>query len=108
MLEAKMVIPCTIWSKTTDEYGDLRKTAGVSTVCWFRDIDSLDQAPNREADISHSMAWLQPTQSVSDGDYLTILDNDYRIITVTYAKRLGSSEVQFIKCQLNKLGATVS
>lgn len=108
MLEAKMVTPCTIYTRTTDEYGDLRKVTGVSTSCLFRDIDNLDHELNRDADTSSSMAWLRGTESLSDGDILTILGNDYRATQVIYAKRAGSSQVQFIKCQLNRLGATVS
>lgn len=103
-----MVIDCTIYQQTGDRYGDLRKTTGVTTTCWFRDIKNFEHTTNRDVDTSTSMAWLRATESVSKGDIMTILGNDYRVTEATFAKRLGSSDVQFIKCQLKLQGATVS
>ena len=108
MLELRMVIPCTIYRQITDEYGDMRKTAGVSTTCWFRDIETVDTSRPAEAENTNSMAWLRGTESLSEGDLLTIGGNDYRVLSATYAKRRGSSDVEFIKCNLKKQGATVS
>lgn len=107
-LVSRMVIPCTIYRQSSDRYGDLSKTNGVSTTCWFRDITGLEHQTDRDTVISSSMAWLRPTESLSEGDILTIEGYDYRVIGIIIGRRLGESTAQFLKCSLKKQGATVS
>jgi len=110
MLERYFVHGATIYTQTPDEYNNLRTTNSRSINCHFRDNNSLTNAANYEQEESDAMAWFDKGETINVGDVLVMDDSSqaYRIKQVILARRLGQTEVQFIKTTLERFDSFVS
>lgn len=108
MLDDYFVHDCTITKQVYDEYSDLRDTGSFTSKCWFREISSLERSQNREVETSDAMAWFKPSEDISEGDLLAVQSQNYRIMQIVKARKLGRQNVEFLKCFLERSEATVS
>ena len=100
ILDKYLVDTCSLITETRNEYGDVEQQATTDTPCRFRQITTLTRQASGETVNSDAMAWFKSTESV---DYGTIVLFDglyWQIDRITRAKRLGSTEELFLKCDL--------
>lgn len=97
----------TITKLTTvrDFYGDYQTASTEDLKCHFRDIADLSTTTNNEQVQADATCWLESDASVAVGTLLAFGGTTYRIERITRARRLRSSEVQFLKCDLLIYGA---
>lgn len=100
MLEGYLVQTCKLVSPTRDEYGDYIEGVGVELACRFRYINTITRGTRNETNDSDAMVWFAPTASVAVGNIILFEGVHYQIERLNKARRLGESEVQFIKCDL--------
>lgn len=104
MLDEYLVDTCSRITSSRNIYGDLVGDAGVDVPCRWRPIDNISTATgdNREEKTADAMVWFTPTENIKPGDVLEFEGERYRVTQVTKAKRLGESEVQFLKALTEK------
>ena len=67
----------------------------------FREILGTERSNKMEAPNCDAMAWAKPGDNLNKNDIIKVNDVCYKVEKATYAKKLGSEIVQFIKCELN-------
>lgn len=88
---------------TRNAYGDYVASGTTTHRCHFRYITEL-QIGGNEVVQSDAMAWFEPDSGIVKGDIVTIDSEHFKIERVVKARRLHSTEVQFIKTYLMKYG----
>lgn len=91
-------------STTRNAYGDYVVSTQTALACHFREINEQVTTENNEVIQSDAQAWFEPDSGVDRKDILKINGLHYRVERVIKARRLRSSVVQFIKCDLLKYG----
>lgn len=79
--------------------------------CHFREINRYEAGVatnNREETRSDAFAWFAADEPCDEGSIYKIEGQYYRAIRVTKARRLGESDIQFIKAELEKFEAISS
>ncbi len=92
-------------TSTRNAYGDY-VASGTSTLkCHVRIVNELTTTANNEQIQSDAMMWFEPDCGVEKGDIIKFEGTHYRVERKTDARRLRSTEVLFIKCDMLKYGA---
>lgn len=88
-------------TKTRNEYGDYEGTDKTAIYCKFREITRLVDglADTVESD---AMAWFEPDSGVIKGDVIEYENTLYKVEKLTNARTLRSTQVLFIKTELNR------
>lgn len=89
---------------TRNAYGDYTATTSTALQCHFREINEQTTTENSEYIQSDAMAWFEPDSGVDRKDILKIEGMHYRVERVIKARKLRSTNVEFIKCDLLKYG----
>lgn len=100
MLEGYLVQTCKLVAPTRDEYGDYIDGTGTELPCRFREINTIVRGTRNELNDSDAMIWFAPGAPVAKGNIILFEGVNYQIERINKARRLGESEVQFIKCDL--------
>jgi len=85
-------------------YGDYVAGAKTALPCHFRYITTLDTNGFNERYTCEALAWFEADSNVVKGDVLVIDDDGFIVDKVIKARRLRSTEVQFLKVELMKYG----
>ncbi len=100
MLEEYLVDECKLVSPTRNEYGDYQDTASTVLKCRFREISTMRRTMNQEISDADAQIWFTSSSGVHVGNIILFDGTYYQIERLTKARRLGETEVQFIKCDL--------
>lgn len=100
MLDDYLVQTCKLVSPTRDEYGDYIDGVGTELACRFREITTVRRTTHREENDADAMIWFAADAPVAIGNIILFEGVNYQLERLTKARRLGESDVQFIKCDL--------
>jgi hypothetical protein len=89
---------CTIIETSLNRFGDYVEQDGAQYRCRFRDITDISELPNNETTGSQAILWLDANAPVQRGTIVKIENEYFRIDRITKARKLTSSNVEFIKC----------
>ena len=108
MLEEYLIEDCRIITPRRNEYGDYVLDSYVNEKCRFRYISVIRRGSNQELNDSDALIHLSK-DSVASEDKIVYFEGVYFQIERLYKpKRLGESEVQFIKGDLKILDIGIS
>jgi hypothetical protein len=100
MLDEYLVQTCDLVTIIKDEYGDYTESTTTSLPCRFREISTVRRSSHAELRDADAMVWFTANSGVSVADVIKFDGIHYQIERLTKARRLGESEVQFIKCDV--------
>lgn len=108
MLESYLVDQCELIATTRNDYGD--EVEGVTAVlpCRWRDITLIRRGSHEDTSDADSLVHFAPDAPVVRGSILKYNGEYYQVDDITYAKRLGQTTVQFIKCGVTHTNLGVS
>ena len=86
-------------TKTRNKYGDYEGSSQTPLVCHFREITSLIDGL-ADTIQSDAMAWFEPDSGIVKGDVISFEDVLYKVERLTKARKLRSTNVEFIKTDL--------
>lgn len=89
---------------TTNVYGDKTSSGSVALNCRFRDILLNTQDGNLYTTTSDAMAWFEADSGVERDDIIAFEGRHYRVVKAYKARKLRSTNVEFIKTELEKYG----
>lgn len=108
MLESYLVDQCELVETTRDDFGQEISGVTQSLPCRWRDITTVRRGSNMDNSDADSMVWFAPDAPVGRGSILLHDGDHYQVEKITKAKRLGETDVQFIKCEVNITNIGVS
>ena len=100
MLERYLVQEGKLITPTRNKYGDYEDESSEVVACRFRYITTLRRATHQEIRDADAMVWFAPDTTVSIGQPFYFEGVYFQIERINKARRLGGSDVQFIKCDL--------
>ena len=85
--------------KVRNKYGDYEGSTENALPCHFREITALIDglADNIQSD---ALAWFMPDSGIVKGDVISFESTLYKVERLTKARRLRSTNVEFIKTEL--------
>lgn len=108
MLEEYLVQECELITITKNRWGDFVESSSGSLDCRFREITLAERSVHGEVLDADAQIWLEPASGVAVGNVIRFDGVDYEIDRINKARRLGESEVQFIKCDLKIVNTIAS
>lgn len=108
MLENYLVDSCELVNVTRNDYGDEIEGVTATLPCRWRDITLIRRGAHTDNSDADSLVHFAPDAPVVRGSVLKFNGEYYQVNDITYAKRLGESTVQFIKCQVTITSLGVS
>lgn len=108
MLENYFVDKCELIQTSRNDFGD--EVEGVTAIvpCRWRDITLVRRGNHMDNSDSSSLVHVPAMTPVHRGGVLKYNGEYYQIDEITFARRLGEMEVQFIKCQVSVYSLGVS
>lgn len=100
MIDGYLVQTCYLVGVSINDYGDREYTGLTSLKCRFREISTMKDEPHAEIRDADAMLWLQSGVSVNRGSIISYEGVYYKVERTTFARRLGETQVQFLKCDL--------
>lgn len=101
MINHLLVDTVTKVTASRNEGGDFVYGATASIPCRFREINDITRGVDgREELDADAMVHVSSDSGVEVGDILAYGSDYYRVDVITKARRLGSTNVEFIKCLL--------
>lgn len=102
MIDDYLVDECQKVSTTRDDFG--QEITGVTETlsCRWRDITTIRRGANADTSDADSMVWFSAADKdkVKKGTILLFDGEYYQVDKRTPAKRLGETDVQFVKCEV--------
>lgn len=95
-----MVMDAQIVTVTRDEWSDYVEDDTVDVKCHFRQIDRMQRVVHGEESDADAMIWMPYDTDVENGSIVRFDSVDYQIDRIYQARRLGESQIHFIKCDL--------
>lgn len=108
MLDEHLVQECSIITPVRNRYGDYALGTSVDEACRFREISTVQRGVHSELNDSDAMLWLSAETSAVKGSIVLFDGTYYQIERLTKARRLGESDVQFVKCDLKVTDIAIS
>jgi hypothetical protein len=98
MIDGYLVDQCELIATTRNDFGD--EVEGVTQVlpCRWRDITLVRRGSHQDTSDASSLVHLKADAPVVRGSILKYNGEYYQVDEITYARRLGETTVQFIKC----------
>jgi len=98
MIDGYLVDQCELIATTRNDFGD--EVEGVTQVlpCRWRDITLVRRGSHQDTSDASSLVHLAADAPVVRGSILKYNGEYYQVDEITYARRLGETTVQFIKC----------
>lgn len=103
-----MNLVCSIVTTSRDRFGDWVYDSSSSVKCHFREInksvDSKSAKDNLHTDSNDAEAivWLPAGTNVDVGTVILFDSLYFKVNKITKGRRLSSSEVHFLKCELER------
>jgi len=101
MLTQHLVDECELVETTRNDFGDEILESVETLACRWRNITLLRRGSHMDGSDADSLVHFEPDAPVFRGAILKYQGEYYQVDDITYAKKLGSTEVQFIKCGVN-------
>lgn len=108
MLANYLVQQCILVDTVRNEYSDYIEDEGTTLPCRFREISSIRRTTYAEMSDTDAMLWLKANAPVIVGSIIKFEDVFYQIERLNKARRLGETNVQFLKCELKITDISVS
>lgn len=108
MLENYFVDSCELVETERNDFGDEIQGVTQTLACRWRDITLVRRGNHMDNSDASSLVHLPATAPVARGSVLKYNGEYYQVETITFARRLGSMEVQFIKCEVNVYSLGIS
>lgn len=86
-------------TKVRNKYGDYEGNDQTALPCHFREITALIDGL-ADTIQSDALAWFEPESGVVKGDVISFEDTLYKVERLTKARKLRSTNVEFIKTEL--------
>lgn len=87
---------------THNNFGEKVESSSAERKIWFREITNIDRQNKMEVATSDAMFRDTGDSGWAENDILKVDTQYYRITKITYAKKLGSTKVEFVKGLLQK------
>ncbi len=100
MIDNYLVQTCYLVGTTINSYGDREYSSLTTLKCRFREISTTRDEPHSEIRDADAMLWLQGGVSVNRGSIISYDGVYYKVERTTFARRLGETNVLFLKCDL--------
>lgn len=91
-------------TESRNAYGDITASGSTELVCHFRNITDLVTTGTNEYVNADAMAWFEPDADIAKNDVVQIDGEHWRIERITKARKLRTTAVQFLKCDLLRYG----
>lgn len=98
MLDGYLVDQCEVIATTRNDFGDEVEGVTASLPCRWRDITLVRRGSHEDTSDANALVHFAPDADVQRGSILKFKGEYYQVDEITYAKRLGETTVQFIKC----------
>ena len=98
MLDGYLVDHCEVIATTRNDFGDEVEGVTQTLPCRWRDITLVRRAAHMDTSDANALVHFAPDAAVQRGSILKFNGEYYQVDEITYAKRLGETTVQFIKC----------
>lgn len=109
MLDEYLVDTCYKVQTVSDAYGDILDIENSEVIpCRFRYNSSYVRGANQQTKDTSAMIWVASSSGISRSTYILYDGVYYKVERIIKARRLGETEVQFIKCELNEVNIAVS
>lgn len=110
MLEKYLVQTCKILNNVKrDEFASyIDDNTGVNESCRFRYINTIRRENHAEVSDSDAMLWLKYGTVAINGSIVLFEGVYYQIERLNRARKLGRSNVEFVKCDLKVIRVIVS
>lgn len=101
MLESYLVQTCRKITPVRNNFGDYLYDGTYEELsCRFRHIMGVERGNNQELTDTDAMAWFANGSGVGKGDILYFDGQYFQVQRVNFARKLGSNNIEFIKCDL--------
>jgi hypothetical protein len=108
MLESYLVQRCDIVTVTRNLYSDYVLGSTACEPCRFRFIPTMRREGHAEVNDSDAMIWLKATTCAVIGSIIKFEGQYYQVERLTKARKLGSTAVEFVKCDLKVTDISIS
>lgn len=108
MLESYLVQTCEKVIPTRSRYGDYILNTVATLSCRFRFIVTERRASHQEVQNADAMVWFAPDTSIAIGDLLRFDGQYYQVERLNKARKLGSTQVEFLKCDVKITDIAIS
>lgn len=99
---------CFLITEERNAYGDYIYVSSEEVACRYREISTIRYGNKEEILDTDAMIWFASDQPVDRGTIIKVGSVYYQVERVFKARRLGESDVQFIKCELKIKNIAVS
>lgn len=102
MLDEYLVDECQLVNTTRDDFGQEITGVTETLACWWRDIKRTNRGSNTDTDDADTIVWFAAADKdkVPEGTILFYEGKYYQVDKRVRARRLGETEVQFVKCEV--------
>lgn len=101
MLERYFVDECELVETTRNDFGDEVQDTIETLKCRWRDITLLRRGSHQDSSDADALIHFPAGTAVDRGSILKYKGEYYQVDDITFAKKLGSTQVEFIKCGVN-------
>lgn len=98
MLDSYFVDQCDLIATTRNDFGDEVQGVTSTLACRWRDITLIRRGSHQDGNDANALVHFAPDTPVVRGSILRFKGEYYQVDDITYAKRLGETDVQFVKC----------
>lgn len=95
-----MVHTCQIIGLERNEWSDYVEDSSTDQLCHFRQISNIRRITQGEDLDADAMVWFPHDANIELGSIVSFEGLTYQVERFTRARRLGDSQVQFLKCDL--------
>ena len=108
MLENYFVDSCEVVTTQRNDFGDEIEGVTQTLACRWRDITMIRRGSHMDGSDANVLAHFPPNAPVARGSVLKHDGEYFQVEEITFAKRLGETTVQFIKCTLTVTSLGIS
>lgn len=108
MLDGYFVDSCELVATQRNDFGDEIEGVTQTLACRWRDITMVRRGSHMDGSDADVLAHFAPNSPISRGSVVKHDGEYFQVEEITYAKRLGETTVQFIKCQMTVTSLGVS
>lgn len=108
MLESYFVQTCSKVTYTRNEWGGYERQSLSSLPCRWRKITSIIRGETGEQVQTDALVHVDKNTSLDKGDILIFEGYSYQVERITVARRLGETDIQFLKADVRILESVIS
>lgn len=99
MLDGYFVQSCDVVSTTRNDFGDEVEGVTATLACRWRDITQVRRGSHEDTSDADALVHFAAGTAVERGSILKYNGEYYQVEQITFARKLGSDVIEFIKCQ---------